>query len=94
MRLLKMMILPLVISTIITGMTIKSTMCYGKSTCPRFTEGKIYEGWEVYPATQLYKFKYKIPEFQIDDQAPESRKDLRHISKVALLIYSLFGING
>ena len=76
MRLLKMMILPLVISTIITGMTIKSTMCYGKSTCPRFTGWKIYEGWEVYPATQLYKFKYKIPEFQIDDQAPGSRKIL------------------
>ena len=29
MRLLKMTILPLVISTIITGMTVRSTMCYG-----------------------------------------------------------------
>ena len=29
MRLLKMTILPLVISTIITGLTIKSTMCSG-----------------------------------------------------------------
>ena len=64
MRLLKMIILPLVISTIITGMTIKSTMCYGKSTCPRFTEGKIYEGWEVYPVTQLYNFNTKYASFK------------------------------